>query len=242
MAMMRASKEEGESHWVSVSDLMSVLMMIFLFISVSYMIEVTKKKEDIQKERDTIQEIVKTYKTLQIDLYESLVMEFEDDLSKWNANIDQQTISIRFQSPEVLFEAGSSELKNKFKEILEDFFPRYLKILNDVKYRENIEEIRIEGHTSSEWFHGVSSEQAYLNNMKLSQDRTREVLRYVLSNKIIEDKKDWLRERLTANGLSSSKSIWMNGIEDKERSRRVEFRVRAKAEKIISRIDELRQQ
>ena len=35
--------------------------------------------------------------------------------------------------------------------ILTDFFPRFTQILYDQKYRADIEEIRVEGHTSKYW-------------------------------------------------------------------------------------------
>jgi hypothetical protein len=51
--------------------------------------------------------------------------------------------------------------------------------------------------------------------------------------------KVWAKEKITANGLSSSKLILdKDGREDKEASRRVEFRVRTDAEKRIEAIQE----
>ena len=87
-----------------------------------------------------------------------------------------------------------------------NFFPRYIRILSIPKYKENIEEIRIEGHTSSEWLNEIDSDRSYFKNMELSQDRTRSVLEYVLI--LVEGRqKEWCRTRITANGLSSSKLI-----------------------------------
>ena len=51
----------------------------------------------------------------------------------------------------MLFEQAEAVLKEKFQNILFDFFPRYVKILTSQKYKTDIEEVRIEGHTSSEW-------------------------------------------------------------------------------------------
>ncbi|MFQ3576948.1 MAG: OmpA family protein [Cytophagales bacterium] len=229
MAQLFKENGESESQWVSISDLMSVLMMIFLFIAVSYMLNVIKEK-------DKIKEIAVTYNKLQTELYDDLMTEFKNDLDNWNAEINKQTLSVKFEAPEVLFASGSSTLQPKFKEILDDFFPRYVKILTSEKYKNDIEEIRIEGHTSSEWSFEVPAEQAYFYNMELSQDRTRKVLEFVLRNEKLAGNKDWVRERLTANGLSSSKLVAPNGIEDKEKSRRVEFRVRTNAEKRIVKI------
>jgi outer membrane protein OmpA-like peptidoglycan-associated protein len=139
--------------------------------------------------------------------------------------------------PEILFQVGSSELNQHFKNILDNFFPRFIQILTDPKYKDEIEEIRIEGHTSSEWAGESSPYQAYFNNMELSQNRTRNVLIYILSK--IKDEKlfNWTKSKLTANGLSSSKLIYnLDQTENKERSRRVEFKIKTNAEKQINKI------
>jgi len=218
-------------HWISISDMMSGLMMIFLFIAVTYMLKV-------QHEKDRIKEIAITYNRLQGDLYADLEREFSADLPKWNAVIDRQSLSVRFESPDVLFEKGDDIIKPVFRLILDDFFPRYVSILTGDKYRAEIDEIRIEGHTSTEWQYDVPPDVAYLKNMELSQDRTRSVLNYVLlmPNERIRIEKAWLQRYLTANGLSSSKPILVNQSEDPVASRRVEFRVRTNAEKRIVKI------
>jgi len=221
--------QEDDSQWISISDLMSVLMMIFLFIAISYMLNVVEEKEKIK-------EIAVTYSQLQDDLYKDLESEFKEDLELWNAEIDKQSLAIKFLSPEVLFRSGSSKLQNEFMLILQDFFPRYISILTSDKYRDNIEEVRIEGHTSSEWYRNLYPQEAYIMNMELSQDRTREVLSFVLLLDEVKGKREWLKEKLTANGLSSSKLIYKDSIEDKKRSRRVEFRVRTNAEQQIVKI------
>lgn len=231
--MKLLSNKEEDNPWVSISDLMSVLMIIFLFISVSYMLKVSVEKQRIEK-------IAVTYENLQQDLFQEMTKEFEKDLSEWDATIDAATLSIRFENPEILFGTGSSELKEHFKEILNDFFPRFLNILTNPKYKNDIEEIRIEGHTSSEWMGEPSSQQAYFNNMELSQDRTRNVLEYLLKREQNDSILDWIRQHLTANGLSSSKLVLNpDGSENKEKSRRVEFRVKTNAEKRIVNILEV---
>ena len=113
----------------------------------------------------------------------------------------------------------------RFKLILNDFFPRYITVLNSQQFRSNILSIRIEGHTSSEWSTSTSDRKAYLNNMSLSQVRASEVLQYVLVTNLNGSYK-WIRDRLVAVGYSSSKlKHRSNGKEDKILSRRVEFKV-----------------
>lgn len=72
---------------------------------------------------------------------------------------------------------------------------------------------------------------------ELSQSRTRTLLRYVLMLPPLLQRQEWLKARLTANGLSSSKAILnQDGVENREASQRVEFRVRTNSD---SRIDDI---
>ena len=137
----------------------------------------------------------------------------------------------------VFFETGSSNLKENFQLILDDFFPRYLKVL--YQFKDHINEIRIEGHTSSIWQEAENDHDAYIKNMELSQNRTRNVLDYILSETNIYFYKNWSQYLITANGLSSSKRIMINGLEDIQQSQRVDFRVIANnAEALIRTLQE----
>jgi outer membrane protein OmpA-like peptidoglycan-associated protein len=202
---------------------MSGLMLVFLAIAVFFMIQIESDKQDLEN-------IAVLYEELQTGLYEQLQNEFSEDLEFWNAEIDSTTLSVRFREPEVLFEPGRAELRERFTTILTDFFPRYVGVLTGDSYRDHINEVRIEGHTSSDWINLVGLE-AYEANMRLSQERTRTVLGYVVRLPGVEDVWDeWLKGRLTANGLSSSRPVIVGGVEDRDQSRRVEFRVRTDAE------------
>lgn len=223
--------EEG-SAWSVIAGVLFVLMLIFLFISIGYM-------ADSSQAKDQIQTVTDNYEKIQVELTNDLREEFSHNLKAWNATFDPSTLSIRFEYPEILFKVGSAELNDKFKDILNNFFPRFLQILNDPKYKDDIEEIRIEGHTSSEWEGESSPRQAYFNNMELSQNRSRNILEFLLTSIQDENLFNWTQKHVTANGLSSSKPILTSeGQEDKIHSRRVEFRVKTNAEKQIIKIIE----
>ena len=220
-----------EDHWIPLSDLMTGLMMFFMLLAVAYMIKV---EADQQK----IKQIAVRYDQLHNDLYKDLENEFKNDLPTWGAELDKD-LTLRFKEPDVLFDTGKDILKPRFKVILDDFFPRYINILTSEKYKTSIQEIRIEGHTSSIWTTQTSPDEAYFLNMELSQSRTRSTLQYLLNQPDVQDEKMWLRKYFTANGLSSSKLIMKSdGSEDMARSQRVEFRVRTDAESKIANIVE----
>ena len=207
----------------STGDLMAGLLFIFILLLMGALLQVQEKAEQDE-------EIVRKYDQIKTQLYIDLQEEFKEDLTVWRAVIDS-TLCIRFQEPSMLFDNNRAILKPKFKEILDDFFPRYIKVLNRPEYKDNIVEIRIEGHTDSngEYFH----------NMELSQNRTRTVLQYCYFL-MSEEEASWAKSLITANGLSSSQPILVNGIEDKNLSRRVEFRVRTNAEKQLEEIADKR--
>ncbi|HSA06595.1 MAG TPA: OmpA family protein [Candidatus Gastranaerophilales bacterium] len=226
-------KEDISSHnWQSIADIMSALMMIFLFISVLYMLQA-------QLEKAKITEIAKSYSEQEKNLYEDLNIEFKEDLKKWSASLEKDN-TVRFYAPEVLFKPGSSEINPQFKKILNDFFPRYIKILEGSSFKNDISEIRIEGHTSSEWTGAKSFEDRYLANLNLSQQRSFEVLKYCFSVSSDKTTKEWLKGVLRANGLSFAKPVFTkSGKEDNLKSRRVEFRAVVKSKERIDAILEM---
>ena len=168
-------------------------------------------------------------------IYEDLMREFGEQLTVWNAEIEQDTLSIRFKDPELLFRAGKSDISTKFQEILSDFWPRYVTVLQE--YDDVIREVRIEGHTSSEWAN-ADLEESYFNNMELSQSRTRAALESCYSLTPTASL-HWVRSNVTANGMSFSKLIiGQDGTEDILQSRRVEFTVVVDAHTKLKEISE----
>lgn len=218
------NKKNEEENWLSVSDLMAGLMMVFLFISIIY----SQKAEERQM---NVTQIVNEWQDSELSIYNALLNEFENDLTRWDAIIEKETLTIRFNAPEILFQSGKADLEEKFKVILKDFMPRYLFLLHD-NFKDNISEIRIEGHTSSDW-KGKSNKDAFIKNMELSQSRTRSVLDFSLNIDEINKIDLWTTKTLSANGLSSSKLIIKDNEEDKKASRRVEFAIRTKTKEAL---------
>lgn len=219
----------GSSEWVSISDMMAGLMMIFLLIAVAFMYQTDQEKK-------AMADIAVEFERSRNDLNQALRDEFRDDLPVWGAEIlDDNTF--RFNEPQVLFARNSAEINDKFKLILDNFFPRYLAILSRDQFKSEIDEVRVEGHTSSDWRGTSSSQIAYIKNARLSQNRSFSVLDYIHAMKASDTHRDWLQKVLRANGLSSAKPVMTaSGVEDINRSRRVEFRVITKTEERIFRI------
>ena len=230
------SGTKRESHWIPLADLMTVLMVIFLFMSISYMALVQEKDKEKNK-------IFEDYKESKNTLYNELNNAFKNDFAKWNLKLDND-LSIKFTNPKVLFDPGSADITNVFKDILKEFFPKYLNVVLQEKYKDKIAEIRIEGHTDTKPI--GKTNDAYIDNMELSQGRARNVLAFIRTQScfinLIPEQKDRLQYWLTSNGLSYGRTVDSNyaisffskNNIDNDKSRRVEFRIVTTSEAIIN--------
>lgn len=212
---MFSSDQGGEDEiWTPVADMMTALMVIFMVIVAAMTTKITGDiPEGEAKERARIKGA------------HALQDEFAGNLADWKAELDTVNLVLRFRDAETLFERGSAELRPQFKATLNSVVPALLRAADNDELARILREIRIEGHTSTEWNDWVTDEQGYLLNMELSQDRTREMLGFVLAHPTFRrhPRREEFRAMLTANGMSSSRPIVEDGREDAARSRRVEI-------------------
>jgi len=219
-----AQKHGSESHWVSLSDMMTSLMMVFLFLAVLFMFQLQKQFTD--------------YRDSRAALYQELDDQFKDRFTDWDMELDKD-LTIKFNNPDVLFGEYSTEITQRFSNILSEFIPQYLGIISKEKYKSTISEVRIEGHTAID--------NDYMLTIRLSQGRANAVLGYVLNNQYYEslpkEKQDEIRFWTTANGLGSGRMLDSDGNyvfltkkNTDKRSRRVEFKIVTKSEELINEV------
>lgn len=227
-----------DNFWIPYADLMTVLMVVFLFISIAYMglLQFQKNEQD---------KIFKDYRETKESLYKDLNKEFKDDFKKWDLELDKD-LTIKFTNPQVLFKSGASDITPKFQEILTKFFPKYLSIVLQEKYKDKIAEIRIEGHTDNIAIH--ETDDPYIDNIKLSQDRSRNVLQFLRKlpyyKNLSQVEEQVLQFWITANGLSYGRTLDKNkkltyiskNKIDIEKSRRVEFRIVTTSEILVDEV------
>ncbi|MDI9357918.1 MAG: OmpA family protein [Phycisphaerales bacterium] len=232
------SSSKKESYWIPLADLMTVLMVIFLFMAISYMALQEKQTKGATKQ-------LKQYLQLTKSLHDTLYKVFHNDFKKWDLKLDSTDLSIKFTNPQVLFKSGSADITPYFQSILVDFLPKYLSVVMDKKYRTIISEIRIEGHTDTIPIIHLTGDK-YINNMELSQDRARNVLAFLRTQPCFTDltpsQKIRLQYLLTANGLSYGRTVDRNYQPsfisheniNNSKSRRVEFRIITATDSIIN--------
>ncbi len=210
--------------WISVSDLMTGLMIIFLFVAISYMVQVKNN-----------QKVLEGYMETKENLHDKLVDEFKNDTTKWQMSIGKD-LTIKFDNPTVLFDSGEWELTSSFKNILQDFLPRYFNILLKDSLRTKIQEIRIEGHTDDVPIPKLHNDP-YIANIILSQQRALSVVKYFrelpVFKQYTKEEQNLIEYWLIASGFSYGKSLDDNGEYtfktknniNKDLSRRVEIRI-----------------
>ena len=218
--------------WLHVSDLMTGLMVIFLFIAISY---ISKVKQN--------QTVLTDYVETKNNLHQKLVKEFEGDTLRWQMSIGKD-LSMKFKNPTVFFASGQDVLTQDFKDVLDEFLPRYFDILLRDSLRNNIQEIRIEGHTDDVPAPRFDPDP-YVANVILSQRRAVNVMRYFRDmehyKNYSEEDKRLLEYWFTANGLSYGKAIDIDGNYanitgkpiNKDVSRRVEFRIVTSGDSVL---------
>ena len=176
----------------------------------------------VKEENVIIEEVVPSF----VGLYDALMEEFKNDLESWNAELTKDDLLFRFNNPVALFQVNKSDLKSGFTDILTDFFPRYLKIIE--QYKNEIQEIRIEGHTSSEYSLAKTDDERYRLNKLLSEKRANETRDYAVNeaSKNSEVSKEWIENTFKPYGMSYDNPI-MNpdGTENLDASRRVDFKI-----------------
>ena len=216
-------KNRGQSSWISLSDLMTGLMLVFLIIVVIM--------------QENIYSTLVRYENTKQQIYEALNEKFAIEQKNQKITISQDLV-VRFLDTEPLFEKDQAILSQRYKDVLDEFIPKYIEIVLDKKFVEHIQEVRIGGHTAKR----SAVHREYMDLVSLSQNRARAILQYLVSNesfrKLSDDEKKTLRFKLMAIGFGDGrmvdekgKFVQVSGGQPSGKSRRVEFRIMTDAER-----------
>ncbi|HEC1873277.1 TPA: OmpA family protein [Campylobacter coli] len=185
--------------------------------------QLEKKDEEIRNLQESFDKAKEKVQNLSL-IRENLSKELQAKLDS-NITIDQKTGSISLPS-EVLFDKDSYTLKNEAKASLRKILSEYFNaIINDPKILSNIENIIIEGHTDSDG--------SYIYNLDLSQKRAYEVMNFIYT--FYKDIR--LQKLLMASGRSFSDPVFVNGVEDKDKSRRIEIKFSIKNDNALKDVE-----
>ena len=207
--MARPKPEEVEENifWVTMTDLMMGLMMVFIVLFIQSILSASSDAiATNQAQQEVVQEIEEVMQANDIDV------------------VVEPNGSVKISDLE-LFETNSAELSPKGRAYLNKFIPIYFNLIysNEI-LSENIENIIVQGHTDSQTFKNAKTQnQQCLLNMNLSMRRAYAVSEYALNTNFDQKYADKIRKSLVIEGRGSSKPIYTNGKEDLGKSRRVEL-------------------
>jgi len=146
MLRRRGKGEESSSddghYYISISDLMTSLLFIFILI-LSYVMLSFVKKEDVLTEKIKIIE-------QNIEYRSELLQDLKTQLIKKNINIeiDTKNGNMRLKS-DLLFSKGSANISKEGKEQITEIAKLLMQKMSQTKYIQSIDTIFIEGHTDS---------------------------------------------------------------------------------------------
>jgi outer membrane protein OmpA-like peptidoglycan-associated protein len=154
------------------------------------------------------------------NFYEELSLIFKQEIQTNKINI-KEDLSIDFTAENLYFKTSLYELTDKQKEFLQTFSSKLLPFL--YKYKEHIGAFEINGHTSSEWAE-TDFTDSFLKNEKLSMNRSYSTLAFMFKNQD-SSTKEWLSNVVKGSGLGFSKRVFVDEKEDREKSRKVSFKI-----------------
>ena len=200
MAGGNGKQGDDKAFWISYGDLMTAMMVLFMLMLASALMEIHEKQEE--------RAIVRN------EIVSELVMRLEQ---KYPVKVDVQTGSITIADG-ILFGFNDTKLSEQGKVFLKDFIPDYTQVLlGNERTREHIAQIIIEGHADN-----VGTYEA---NLDKSLGRAYSVTSYIFATNEMgnfQGRGD-LQQRITANGRAN-----MDQLDTPEKSRRVEIKFRLK--------------
>ena len=221
------NQNEENIFWITMTDLMLglvlVFMILFFYSSTSNYFEKVREQ------------------TVTGSINEKLVEKLKQQ--NIDASVDLYTGVVKISDLE-LFDVNSYELSEKGKQYLNKFIPIYIEtIFGNKEYKDKISGLIIQGHTDSQTFAGLKSEEAqYLKNMELSLKRAYSVASYLPATNYDKTHFKDLEKILFVEGCSYNNPVLdETGKEDYAKSRRVELKLITSSNDTKSILDSIRQ-
>ncbi len=199
----------AEHYWPSFTDMMSMVVLVFLFISIIAFIKSivdANEQTQIKKELNQATHVKQQISDIINQKLESQVG--RDKITRGPNN----TISVQ---GDVLFDSASSTISPKGKTVLKSVADGLVSIIDDQKLSPYIYIIQIEGHTDSVPY----------DNWTLSSERALSVLKYLqkANPKLAEDR---YAKYLAVTGYSKYKpAVKGTTPEDQAKNRRISFQI-----------------
>lgn len=206
LVLKRGAKHEGESpFWISFSDLMSALMVLFLVVMAVTLVSVTQSIDAAT--RATIERSAAINRVMQM---------IAQDPKSAGVGVDQQNFRIDL-GKEVRFDSGSFTISATAGQFLRSYIPVLIRAKETPEGKRWIRSVVVEGFTDDQG--------DYLPNLQLSLNRSRSVVCSLFQG-------DGTPDALSPNQLRKVQELFLVGgysfnsiKKDRAESRRVEFKI-----------------
>ena len=205
LVLKRGAKAEGESpFWISFSDLMSALMVLFLVVMAVTLVAVTDSLDRVTKTQIERNNAIKKVMSM-----------IADSPSSSGVLVDRQNYRIDL-GKQVRFESNSFVISASASDFLRHYIPVLLRAKGTEEGEKWMRRVVVEGFTDEDG--------TYLYNLRLSLDRSRSVVCSLFAkgngNTLTREQLRQVQELFLVGGYS------FNSIQkDKAASRRVEFKI-----------------
>ncbi|URM27129.1 OmpA family protein [Pseudomonas frederiksbergensis] len=206
IVIKRGGKDEAEKpFWISFSDLMTALMVLFLVVMGVALLAVTKNVTEREKQEELHRQDI-----------ELILERFTEAAKRFDGiKIDKERRVIDF-GDRARFAFGKSNLSVDQENVLRQFVPEILTLSNDELGKRVLKRIAVEGYTDKTG--------SYLSNLNLSLQRSQRVLCTMFTNSgpylLSNTQKLDVRSLFLVGGYSFNSSK-----DSDEESRRVEMRI-----------------
>jgi chemotaxis protein MotB len=211
----RSEHDEIPEYWITYSDLMVSLLMVFallLFLAMARVqTEVGRARELVAGNSRAVREAGEALRG-----------------SGRTIALDSASGTLTMNS-ELLFAYGSAVLRPEAQAQIAEIGTRFIpRLLDRASVDSMLQEIVIEGHTDT-----VGS---YVSNLSLSQARALSVMSAMVEATGKSKHAARIRQLVSASGRSEMNPVYANGAIDDARSRRIEIHFRFRNDAILKRV------
>lgn len=226
-----AAEESSGGLSSAFTDLMTSLAVIFILLLVALVNnkqqELRAKQEEIDAAKLKLLQSQQATKDTRLEilakLREELAMMAERGVEVKEDEKDPLGLLVVIPEGLLQFRVDRWDIPPAGQEFLDTFIPRLAR--GACAFRDDLSSIVVEGHADS-----TGTDE---HNLKLSQDRSLEVVRQSLAALAngdgTLDTRACFLDLLSASGRGNRDPFLVNGVEDRDRSRRVVFKIRVRS-------------
>ncbi len=225
MSFLIRKKSKSNTHnddghyYISISDLMTSLLFIFVLILAYMMLSFVEKQEQLNDEIKKLEQNIEARKDLLQILKDELIKE---DI---NVEIDKENGNMRLKS-DLLFQSGSADISQEGKRQIGKIAKMLVLKLKEEKYISAIDTVFIEGHTDNVPIASNKYGRSWTNK-ELSSQRainTFSEMNFETNNEILSLKNIKNKSLLSYSGYAETRPLcFEDNDECRNKNRRIEF-------------------